>query len=114
MTTNHSDCYKVLKIGEADFKQFMRLGNQLVTAAETFGSEQNLSPVLITRMSKDMDEELKLAHNVVDVVDRANQKKICDSAAVQCGQVREFACPSPISCKEEGGRQVSTNYPGEL
>ena len=32
--------------------------------------------LLIPTMSKDMDEQLKLAHKVVDVVNRAN-RKIC-------------------------------------
>ena len=65
-----------LTMGEADFNQFMRLKNQLVNASGNFAREENLSPVLIPTMSKDMDEQLKLAHKVVDVVDRAN-KKIC-------------------------------------
>ena len=67
---------KNLTMGEADFNQFMRLRNQLVNAAENFAREKNLTPVLIPTMSKDMDEQLKLAHEVVDVVDRAN-RKIC-------------------------------------
>ena len=49
-------------------------------------------------MSKDMDEQLKLAHKVVDVVDRANGK-ICvtllrynvDKPESSYGQVRLFA-----------------------
>ena len=61
-------------MGEGDFNQFMRLRNQLVNAAENFAREENLTPVLIP--SKDMDDQLKLAHKVVDVVDRAN-RKIC-------------------------------------
>ena len=61
-------------MGEADFKQFMRLRNQLVNAAENFAREENLTPVLIPTMSKDMDEQLKLAHKFVDVVDRVNRK----------------------------------------
>ena len=65
-----------LTMGEAVFNQFMRLRNQLVNAAENFAREENLTPVLIPTMSKDMDEQLKLAHKVVDVVDRAN-RKIC-------------------------------------
>ena len=65
-----------LTTGEAYFNQFMRLRNQLVNAAENFAREEILTPVLIPTMSKDMDEELKLAHKVVDVVDRAN-RKIC-------------------------------------
>ena len=61
---------------EAVFNQFMRLRNQLVNAAENYAREENLTPVLIPKMSTDMDKQLKLAHKVVDVVDRAN-RKIC-------------------------------------
>ena len=52
----------------------MRLRNQLVNAPENFAEEENLPPVLKPTMSKDMDEQLKLAHNVVDVMGRANKK----------------------------------------
>ena len=65
-----------LTMGEAGFNQFMRLRKQLVNAAENFAREEFLTPVLIPTMSKDMDEQLKLGHKVVDVVDPAN-KKIC-------------------------------------
>ena len=54
----------------------MRLRNQLVNAAENVAREENLMPELIPTKSKDMDEQLKLADKVVDVVDRAN-RKIC-------------------------------------
>ena len=63
-------------MGEADFNQFMRLRKQLTKAAENFAGEENLTPVLIPTKTSDMDEQLKLAHKVVDVVDRAN-RKIC-------------------------------------
>ena len=63
-------------MGEEDFNQFMRLRNQLVIEAENFAGEENLTPMLIPTMSKDKDEQLKLAHKVVDVVDRAT-KNIC-------------------------------------
>ena len=63
-------------MGKAHFNQFMRLRNQLVNAAENFGREEKLTPVLIPRGSRNIDEQLKLAHNVVDVVDRIN-RKIC-------------------------------------
>ena len=76
-----------LTMGEADFKQFMQLRNQLVNAAKNFAREENLTPVLIPTMSRDMDEQLKPAHKVVDVVDRKKkQNDLCDSAAVQSGQ----------------------------
>ena len=65
-----------LTMGEADFNQFMRLRNQLVYAAEKFAREENLTPVHIPTLSKDIEEHIKLAHKVVDVVDRAN-RKIC-------------------------------------
>ena len=77
----------------------MRLRNQLVNAAENFAREEKLIiPVLIPTMSRDMDEQLKLAHKVVDVVDRAN-RKICvtmlrynvDKPVISYAQVQLFA-----------------------
>ena len=87
-----------LTMGEADFNQFLRMRNQLVIAAGNFAREENLTPVLITTMSRDMDEQLKLAHKVVVVVDRAN-RKICvtllrykvDKPESSYAQVRLFA-----------------------
>ena len=55
--------------GEADFSRFMRLNNQLVTAPENFGRGKNSSPVLTPTVSKDNDEHIKAAHNVIDVLD---------------------------------------------
>ena len=85
-------------MGEANFSQFMRLKNQLINAAEKNAREENLTPVLIPSMSKDIDEQLKLAHKVVDLMDRAN-RKICvtllrynvDKLESSYAQVRLFA-----------------------
>ena len=63
-------------MGEVDFNQFIRQKNQLVVAADNFLREQNLSPVLQSTLSKDMEEQLKLVHKVIDVLDRPN-RKIC-------------------------------------
>ena len=87
-----------LTMGEADFNQFMRLRNQLVNAAGNFAREENLTPVLIPTMTRDMGEQLKLAHKIVDVVDRTN-RKICvtllrynvDNLESSYAQVRLFA-----------------------
>ena len=87
-----------LTTGEGDFNQIMRLRNQLVNAAENFAREENLTSVLIPTVSRDMDEQIKLAHKVVDVVDRSN-KKICvtllrynvDKPDSSYAQVRLFA-----------------------
>ena len=85
-------------MGEADFNGFTRLRIQLVIAAEDFGREEKLSPVLITTKSKDMDEQLKLAHKVIDVVDQANWK-VCvtllrynvEKSKISYAQVQLFA-----------------------
>ena len=53
---------RILARGEADFNQFMQVRNQLVIAAENFGRGENLSLVVISTVSKDMDDELKLPH----------------------------------------------------
>ena len=84
-------------MGEADFNQFIRQGNQLVIAADNFLREQNLSPVLHFTLSKHMEEQLKLVHKVIDVVDCPN-RKICvtqlrykaDNPETSYAQVRLF------------------------
>ena len=84
-------------MGEADFNQFIRQRNQLVLAADNFLREQNLSPVLQSTLSKDMEEQLKLVHKVIDFVDCPN-KRICvtllrykvDNPETSYAQVRLF------------------------
>ena len=65
-----------LSMAEVDLNQFVRQRNQLVVAADNFRKEQNFSPVLQSTLSKDMEEQLKLVHKVIDVVDCPN-RKIC-------------------------------------
>ena len=84
-------------MGEADFNQFIRQRNQLVVAADKFLREQNLLPVLQSTLSKDMEEQLKLDHKVIDLVDRPN-RRICvtmlsykvDNPETAYAQVRLF------------------------
>ena len=86
-----------LSIGEADFNQYIRQRNQLVLAADNFLREQNLSAVLQSTLSKDMEEQLKLVHKVIDVVDSPN-RRICvtplrykaDNPETSDAQVRLF------------------------
>ena len=89
---------KDLTLGEADFNQFMRLRNQLINAAKNFTREENLTPLLISTMSKDIGEQFKLANKVVDVVYRANRKTCVillrhnmDKLESSYAQVRLFA-----------------------
>ena len=101
-------------MGEADFSQFIRQRNQLVVAADNFLREQNLSPVLQSTLSKDLEQQLKLVHEVIDVVDCPN-RRICvtllrykaDNSETSCAQVRLFRRK-----KEEGKFQqiVFVNY----
>ena len=86
-----------LSVGEADFNQFNRQRNQLVVAADNFLREQNLSPVLQSALSKDMVEQLKIVHKVIDVVDRPNRKSCVtllrynvDNLETSYAQVRLF------------------------
>ena len=65
-----------LSMGEADFKQFIQQKNQLIVAADNFLREQSLSPVLQSTVFKNMEEQLKLVHKVIDVVDCPN-RRIC-------------------------------------
>ena len=65
-----------LSMGEAYFNQFIRQRNQLVAAADSFLGEEILTPVLQSTLCKDMEEQLKLVHKVIDVVDRS-KRRIC-------------------------------------
>ena len=87
-----------LTMGESDFNHIIRLRHQLLNAAESLGREENLSSVLIPTISEDMDEQLKLAHKLIDVVDQTC-KKICvtllwynvEKPEISSAQVRLFA-----------------------
>ena len=65
-----------LTMVEADFIRFIRLRNQLVVAVRDFSREENLPPVQVKLLAKDMEEQLKLTHRVVEVFDRSH-RKIC-------------------------------------
>ena len=84
-------------MGEADVNQFIRQRIQLVVGADNFLRQQNLSPVRLCTRSKDMEEQLKLVHKVIDVVDCRN-RRICvtlfrykvDNPESSCAQVPLF------------------------
>ena len=99
---------------EADFNQFIRQRNQLVVAADNFLIEQNLCPVLQSTLSKDMEDQLKLVHKVIDVVDLPS-RRICvtlliyklDNPETSYAQVRLFG----LKKEEEKFQQiVYVNY----
>ena len=63
-------------MGEADFIQFIRLRNELVVAVKDFCKEENLPRVKVKLLTKDMEEQLKLTHKIVEFVVRPH-RKIC-------------------------------------
>ena len=85
-------------MGEFDFNQFVRQRNQLAVAADNFLREQNLSPVLQSTLSKDIEEQLELVQKVIHVVDRP-KRRVCvtllrykaDKPETSFAQVRLFA-----------------------
>ena len=87
-----------LTTGETDFIYFVRSRIQLNFAVEKLASEEILSPVVIPTLSKHMEEQPKVAHKVVDDVDRT-KKKICvtllrygvDKSKGSFAQIRFFA-----------------------
>ena len=61
-------------MGEADFNQFIRQGNQLVLASDNLLREQKLPRVFQSTLSKHMEEQLKLLHKMIGVVDCPNRR----------------------------------------
>ena len=77
-------------MGEADFNQFIRQRDQLVVAANNFLREQKFSPVLQSTLYKDMEDQLKLVHKVIDVVD-------CPSRRI-CVTLLRYRAENPETC----------------
>ena len=67
---------ETLTMGEGELNQFIRLRSQLVVAVRDFNAEENLPPVQVKLLAKDMEERLKLTYKVVEVVERPH-RKIC-------------------------------------
>ena len=97
-----------LSMEEADFNQFIRQRNQLVVAADNFLREQNLFPVLQSALSKDMEEQLKLVHKVIDLWIAQTEGFVWPcwdtSWKIQKHPMLKF-----VFSAEEGGRKDSTN-----
>ena len=48
---------QTLTMEETDFNQFIRLRNQLIVAVRDFSKEENLPPVQVKLLAKDMEEQ---------------------------------------------------------
>ena len=58
-----------LTMEEADFHHFIRLRHQLVVAVRDFSKQENLPLVQVKQLAKDMEEQLRPTHKVVEIVD---------------------------------------------
>ena len=62
----------------------------------------------IPTVSKGTDDQLKLAHKVVDVVDQSHKKNSLTLLGYRVDNQKEFFCSCPIFCEEESGREFPT------
>ena len=99
-TTRKYAWLKIIQL-DADFSQIMQPRNQLVIAAENFGSEENMSLVLIPTLSKDMDDQLKLVHKTADVVDCPYRKICVTLLPYKVDKPQRSFFSSPSICRED-------------
>ena len=100
--------------GEADFNRFVRLRTQLVLAVRDFSKKESLPPVQVKLQAKDMDEQLKLKHKNIQVVDRPH-RKVCvtmlrynvEKLETSCVQIRLFGRKKE---EEKFNQDVHVNY----
>ena len=102
-----------LTMGEADFIQFIKLKNQLVVAVRDISKEESLPPVQVKLLAKDMEEQIKLTHKVVEVVDRPHIK-ICVTMLRYNVEKLETSCSSAIVWKKKRRRKFQSNCLCEL
>ena len=76
MTTKISDSSKILQWERRNLTTLCEWGISWSMQQNNMLEDKILTPVPIPTMYRDMDEQLKLTHKVVDVVDRTN-RKIC-------------------------------------
>ena len=68
--------YQCVSLGQYDFKQFLRLRNQLIVAADNFTKEEKLPYINVVGLSRDIGERLKHVHKVIEIVEGA-KRKVC-------------------------------------
>ena len=84
-------------MGQYDFKQFLRLRNQLILAADNFTKEETLSYINVVGLSRDIEEQLKHGHKVIEIAEGA-KRKVCvtllhykeDNPETSYAQIRLF------------------------
>ena len=73
----------------------------MAIAAENFARNKNLSPVVIPTMSNNKNEQLKLAHKLVDVMDRAKQKNCVTLLQYSVEKLKSFNAQVLLFARKE-------------
>ena len=68
--------YQCVSLGQYDFRHFLRLRSQLIVAADNFTKEENLPYINVVGMSRDIDEQLKHVHKVIEIAEGA-KRRVC-------------------------------------
>ena len=95
--TNEFKRYQCVSLEQYDLKQFLRLQNQLILAADNFIKEENLPYINVVGLSRDIDNQLKHVHRVIEIAEGA-KRKVCvtmqrykeDNPETSYAQIRLF------------------------
>ena len=68
--------HQQINVGVFDFKQLLCLRNPLVLAVREFSTDETLKEVVISPLSKVLDEQLKRVQKAITIVDRSKRKII--------------------------------------
>ena len=101
--------YQCVSLGQYDIKQFLRLRNQLIVAADNFTKEENLPYINVVGLSRDLGEQLKHVHKVIEIAEGVKRKKCVtllrckkDNPETSYAQIRLF----PRRKEEENFHQL--------
>ena len=66
--------HQQIKLGVFDFKQLLSLRNPNAQAVREFSTDETLTEVVTSPLSKDLDEQLKHVQKAITIVDRPKKK----------------------------------------
>ena len=86
----------------------------MIVAADNFTKEENMPYINVVGLSRDIDEQLKHVHKVMEIAEGGDKRKVCYSAALQRGQSRNILRTDTTLYTHDGGRNFSTIFLCEL
>ena len=66
--------YQCVSLGHYDFKQFLMLRNQLIVTVDNFTKKEILPYIKVVGMSRDIGEQLKHVHKVIEIAEGPSAK----------------------------------------